>query len=129
MLGVYGWTRNTTGGIVEYWILESYGSLNPGSGMIRKGSTTCLSDGVALRYDIYYVPRPYNFPPIEGEENYQQFWSIRSPRRGKVKGTVDTDCHFSAWRDLGMELGEKFAYQIFMTDGYYSSGNATITVS
>lgn len=129
MLGVYGWTRNATGAIVEYWILESYGSLNPGSAMRRMGNTMCLNDGVAVRYDIYYSPRPYNFPPIEGEEDYEQFWSIRSPRKGKVKGTVDTGCHFNAWKSLGMELGENFSYQILMTDGFYSSGNATITVS
>ncbi|KAH6908644.1 xylanase [Coprinopsis sp. MPI-PUGE-AT-0042] len=124
-LGVYGWTRNA---LVEYMIIESFGNLNPASSGKRVGSTTC-SNGVL--YDIYRGMR-YNSPSIDGTQTFEQFWSVRHPRTnpgGAVSGVIDTGCHFSAWRDLGMQLGKDFAHQIFATEGWFSSGNVTITVS
>jgi endo-1,4-beta-xylanase len=92
------------------------------------GKVTC-SNGVL--YNIYQGMR-YNSPSIDGTQTYPQFWSVRDPRvisGGAVAGIVDTKCHFGAWRDVGMQLGDEFAYQIFATEGRYSSGNVTITVS
>ncbi|PPR03687.1 hypothetical protein CVT24_007408 [Panaeolus cyanescens] len=122
-LSVYGWTRNP---LIEYYIVESYGSYNPSSAAQNKGTVTC--DGAT--YDILETTR-VNQPSIDGTATFQQYWSVRNPKRnpgGQISGSVDVGCHFNAWSNLGMNLGNH-DYQIVATEGYQSSGSATITVS
>ncbi|KAF9530414.1 glycoside hydrolase family 11 protein [Crepidotus variabilis] len=123
-LSVYGWTRNP---LIEYYIVESYGSYNPSSAAAKKGSVTC--DGAT--YDILQTTR-VNQPSIDGTQTFQQFWSVRNPKKapgGSISGTVTTSCHFNAWKGVGMNLGSSHNYQIVATEGYQSSGTATINVS
>ncbi|KAF9530413.1 glycoside hydrolase family 11 protein [Crepidotus variabilis] len=123
-LSVYGWTRNP---LIEYYVVESYGSYNPSSAASKKGSVTC--DGAS--YDILQTTRT-NQPSIDGTQTFQQFWSVRNPKKapgGSISGTVTTSCHFNAWKGVGMNLGSNHNYQIVATEGYFSSGSATITVS
>jgi len=123
-LAVYGWTRNA---LIEYYVVESYGSYNPASAAAKKGTVTCNG----ANYDILSTWR-IDQPSIDGTQTFEQFWSVRNPKKtpgGAISGTVDVACHFNAWRNVGMNLGSNHYYQIVATEGYFSSGTAIITVS
>jgi endo-1,4-beta-xylanase len=115
-MGIYGWTTNP---LIEYYIMEDF-TYNPGSGNSLLG--TVESDGST--YDIYQNQR-VNKPSIEGTATFWQYFSIRRNKRSS--GTVTTGNHFNAFRQLGLDLGSH-DYQILLTEGYQSSGSATMTV-
>ena len=117
-LGVYGWTHNP---LIEYFIIESFGTYNPSTGATLVG--TVISDGAT--YNIYRTMR-VNQPSIEGTKTFYQYWSVRQTRRNS--GTVTTANHFNAWASRGLNLGT-FDYQIVAVECYQSSGSATVTVA
>ncbi|KAL9950045.1 hypothetical protein D7B24_004368 [Verticillium nonalfalfae] len=117
-LAIYGWTRSP---LIEYYIVESFGTYNPSTGATKKGQFTV--DGSV--YDLYTSTRT-NAPSIEGTRTFTQFWSVRRTKR--TSGSVNTGAHFAAWKNAGMNLGSH-DYQILAVEGYKSSGSATMTVS
>ncbi|KAF1917477.1 xylanase [Ampelomyces quisqualis] len=116
-VSLYGWTRNP---LIEYYIVETYGSYNPASAAQKKGSVT--TDGGT--YDILQTTRT-NQPSIDGTSTFQQFWSVRQQKR--VGGSINVQAHFDAWAKFGQKLGSH-NYQILATEGYGSTGSASITV-
>ncbi|KAI6270113.1 Endo-1,4-beta-xylanase 4 [Pyricularia oryzae] len=116
-LSVYGWTRNP---LVEYYVVENFGTYDPSSQASRKG--TINVDGAT--YQVAQSTRT-NQPSIDSTRTFQQYWSVRQQKRSS--GTVDMKKHFDAWASMGMKLGTH-DYQIVATEGYFSSGSSTVTI-
>ncbi|KXX80347.1 putative endo-1,4-beta-xylanase B [Madurella mycetomatis] len=114
-VSLYGWMD---GSRLEYYIVEDFGTFDPSTGLEKRASVT--SDGGV--YDVY-IRR------IVGPGLYQgirtQVWSIRRTRR--TEGTITPKDHFDAWQKLNVPLG-KHDFAILATEGYFSSGEADITV-
>jgi endo-1,4-beta-xylanase len=120
-LSLYGWSTNP---LIEYYVVDSYGSfVPPGSGATFMGTVT--SDGGT--YNIYKAQR-INAPNITGvNQNFTQYWSVRTSRRTLGQNNIITfGNHVRAWASHGMNLGT-MNIQIIATEGFGSVGNSNVT--
>jgi hypothetical protein len=118
-LAIYGWTQNA---LIEYYVVEDYGSWTPPGGT---SLGTFTSDGGT--YNIYKMQR-VNAPNITGTNaTFDQYWSVRTTKSST--GTVTFANHVAAWASHGMPMGTSWNYQILETEGYQSSGSSNVTIS
>ncbi|RYY73270.1 MAG: hypothetical protein EOO52_17820 [Gammaproteobacteria bacterium] len=124
-LAVYGWTRSP---LVEYYVIESYGSYNPATCNGGTDYGSFQSDGAT--YNVRRCQR-VNQPSIDSNTStFYQYFSVRNPKKGfgNISGTVTFANHAAFWASKGLNLGQH-DYQIVATEGYQSSGNSDLTVS
>ncbi|MFZ6031446.1 MAG: glycoside hydrolase family 11 protein [Chloroflexota bacterium] len=124
-LALYGWTRNP---LIEYYVIESYGSYNPATCNGGQDFGSFQSDGAT--YNVRRCQR-VDAPCIDGDHcTFYQYFSVRSPKKGfgNISGTITVQNHFNYWASKGLNLGSH-DYMIFATEGYQSSGSSDITVS
>lgn len=109
-LSIYGWFENP---LVEYYIIESWGSWRP-PGQFGKKGTVDTDDGT---YDIYENSR--TGPSIKGNGTFQQYWSVRQEKR--TSGVIFCGNHFEAWEKAGMSIGSFYEVS-FNVEAYQSPG-------
>jgi endo-1,4-beta-xylanase len=122
-LALYGWTRSP---LIEYYVIESYGSYNPAScsGGTDYGSFT--SDGAT--YNVRRCLRTQQ-PSIDGTQTFYQYFSVRNPKKGfgNISGTITFANHANFWASKGLNLGNH-NYMVLATEGYQSNGSSDLTV-
>jgi len=124
-LALYGWTKSP---LIEYYVIESYGSYNPSSCAGGTDYGSFQSDGAT--YNVRRCQR-VNKPSIEGDNStFYQYFSVRSPKKafGNISGTITFANHANFWASKGLNLGNH-DYMVLATEGYQSSGNSDISVS
>lgn len=123
-LAFYGWTRSP---LIEYYIIESYGSYNPASCSGGTDYGSFQSDGAT--YNVRRCQRVQQ-PSIDGTQTFYQYFSVRNPKKGfgNISGTITFGNHASFWASKGLNLGNH-DYQVLATEGYQSTGTSDITVS
>lgn len=74
-LAFYGWTRSP---LIEYYVIESYGSYNPASCSGGTDMGSFQSDGAT--YNVRRCLRTQQ-PSIDGTQTFYQYFSVRNPRK------------------------------------------------
>jgi endo-1,4-beta-xylanase len=123
-IALYGWTRSP---LIEYYVIESYGSYNPASCSGGTDYGSFQSDGAT--YNVRRCQR-VNQPSIDGNATFYQYFSVRNPKKGfgNISGTVTFANHANFWASKGLNLGNH-NYMVLATEGYQSNGSSDLTIS
>ena len=123
-IALYGWTRSP---LIEYYVIESYGSYNPASCAGGTDYGSFQSDGAT--YNVRRCLRTQQ-PSIDGTQTFYQYFSVRNPKKGfgNISGTVTFANHANFWASKGLNLGQH-NYMVLATEGYQSSGSSDLTIS
>jgi hypothetical protein len=123
-LALYGWTTDP---LIEYYVIESYGSYNPSNCDGGQDMGSFQTDGAT--YNVRRCQR-VNQPSIQGTATFYQYFSVRQNKKGfgQISGTITTGNHFDYWASQGLQLGNH-DYMVVATEGYNSSGSSDISVS
>ncbi|KNY25998.1 glycoside hydrolase family 11 protein [Pseudobacteroides cellulosolvens] len=115
-MAVYGWTKDP---LVEYYIIDSYGTWKPpGNNIPLKGTITV--DG--RTYEVYENTR--TGPSIIGNTTFKQYWSICTQKR--TSGVISVSKHFEEWEKKGMKMGKMYEVSM-VVEGWQSQGKADMT--
>ena len=115
-MAVYGWTKDP---LVEYYIIDSYGTWKPpGNNIPLKGTITV--DG--RTYEVYENTR--TGPSIVGDTTFKQYWSICTQKR--TSGVISVSKHFEEWEKKGMKMGKMYEVSM-VVEGWQSQGKADMT--
>jgi endo-1,4-beta-xylanase len=119
-LSVYGEARkpNAEFNSVEYYIIESHGSYNPGLNPDLKSRGTSAVDG-----GVYKIFESVRF--IWNRPTIRQYWAIRENMR--TSGTVNVGEIFDIWAGYGMTF-EEHGMQILATEAYRGAGRSEVTI-
>jgi peptidoglycan/xylan/chitin deacetylase (PgdA/CDA1 family) len=123
-IALYGWTRSP---LIEYYVIESYGSYNPASCSGGTDYGSFQSDGAT--YNVRRCQRVQQ-PSIDGTQTFYQYFSVRNPKKGfgNISGTVTFANHANFWASKGLTLGAH-NYMVLATEGYQSRGSSDLTIS
>jgi hypothetical protein len=124
-VGIYGWSKETTGALHEYYIVDYWATSRPQadpSKDVVAGTITVDGD----TYDIF-KHKQINQPTIDGTKaDFWQFFSVR--RNKRTCGHINILAHFAKWDALGLDLGGLYETKILVESyGYPSVGSADFT--
>ncbi|MBO4493846.1 MAG: glycoside hydrolase family 11 protein, partial [Ruminococcus sp.] len=121
---VYGWTRNP---LMEYYIVEGWGSWEPPGNADNLGNVTLNGNGYKIRKSMRY-----NQPSLDGNATFPQYWSVRQTSGSRdnttnyMKGTIDVSGHFDAWSKAGLDMSGTLYEVSLNIEGYQSNGSANV---
>ena len=121
--GVYGWT---TLPLIEYYILDSYGSYNPLNCQGGELHGEYISNGAT--YKVVKCRR-VDKPSVEGTKTFDQYFSVRVPKKEmkEISGKINVKDHFDYWRSRGLYLGQHY-YMILATESWDGSGTSEVEI-
>ena len=122
--GAYGWTQNP---LVEYYIIDGWGSWRPASSSEKLG--TAIVNG--HEYEVFKNNR-FNQPSLSGPATFCQYWSVRKinsvydNNTNRVSDRIDISKHFDSWDALGLDVSGTLYNAVFDIEAYRSKGSAEL---
>ncbi|MCL1989507.1 MAG: glycoside hydrolase family 11 protein [Defluviitaleaceae bacterium] len=115
----YGWTRSP---LIEYYVLDNWLNHRSTPGTLIG---TVTSDGGT--YEVWRANQ--NGHNINGMGPFVQIKSVRTTPRPMGQNNVITfQNHANAWASMGSPLGTEWSYQVYIIEGWESTGRGNATV-